>query len=468
MSSGAAGAGPFARRYRLVSLAIIGLVTLIAFEALAVATAMPVVAADLDALRSYSLAFSLFFTASLLGMVVAGAVSDQRGAAGPLVVGLVLFAGGLLVCGTASTFPMLLLGRVVSGSGGGALVVAAYVVIGAIYPEAMRPRVFGLLSAAWVLPSVLGPPLAGWLATDVSWRVVFLAVPPVAVVALVLMVPKLSLLSVEQAPGRAERARTLVLRRSFAGLLLAVGAALVQWFAQHLTGLTTPVLLAGAVGTLLVVVSLPRLLPPGTLRVARGLPSVIVVRGLFTATFFGAETYVPLALHAERGIPLAQAGLGLTGGALGWAAGSYLQARPGLRLHRATLLAAGGIVVAVAVGSLSLTMLDAVTPWVVVPVWALGGLGMGMALSSTSVLVLGLSAPGRHGSNSASLQVSDALGSVIGVGAAGAVFAAGHSAAGQDASLFAGMWLGLALVGLLAAVVGSRVRTRSPQGAPAT
>ncbi len=193
-------------------------------------------------------------------------------------------------------------------------------------------------------------------------------------------------------------------------------------------------LLAGVVGGLMVVTSLPRLVPPGTLRLARGLPSVIVVRGLFTAAFFGAETYVPLALHAERGIPLAQAGLALTGGALGWAAGSYLQARPGLRLHRATLLSTGGIVVAVAVAALSLVMLDAVSPWMVVPCGRSGGLGMGMALSSTSVLVLGLSAPGQQGSNSASLQVSDALGSVVGVGAAGAVFAAGHSAAGQDAS----------------------------------
>ncbi len=211
-------AGPFARPYRLVSVAIIGLVTLIAFEALAVATAMPVVAADLDALRSYSLAFSLFFTSSLLGMVVAGAVSDLRGATWPLVVGLVLFAGGLVLCGTATSFSMLLTGRVVSGAGGGALVVAAYVVIGAVYPEAMRPRVFGLLSAAWVLPSVLGPPLAGWLATEVTWRIVFLAVPPVAVVALLMMVPRLSMLSVTPSADRAARARAVVLTRSLAGL----------------------------------------------------------------------------------------------------------------------------------------------------------------------------------------------------------------------------------------------------------
>lgn len=465
--------GPLAAQYRLVTVAIIGLVTLIAFEALAVASAMPVVAADLDALRSYSLAFSLFFTSSLLGMVVAGAVSDVRGAALPLVFGLVLFAGGLVLCGTADTFALLLAGRIVSGAGGGALVVAAYVVIAAVYPDAMRPRVFGWISAAWVIPSVIGPPVAGWLAAEVSWRVVFLAVPPIAVLALALMVPQLRLLSVERerADGGGVRGgtavwspvRVSVRTRALAGLLLAAGAGLVQWVVQQVSDPTVAVVLAGLVGVALVAVSLPRLVPAGTLRLARGLPSVIVVRGLFTAAFFGAETYVPLALHAERGLPLAQAGLALTGGALGWAAGSYLQGRPGMALHRATLLSTGGLVVAGAVAALSVVMLPSVSPWVVVPLWAVAGLGMGLALSSTSVLVLGLSAPGQEGRNSASLQVSDALGSVFGVGAAGAVFAAAHTTAGQDSDVFAGIWLGLAVVGVLAAVVGRRVRQREPQ-----
>lgn len=452
----------------MVSVAIIGLVTLIAFESMAVAAAMPVVAADLDAVRSYSLAFSLFFTASLLGMVVAGAVCDVRGAAGPLVAGLVLFAGGLVVCGSASTLLHLLVGRVVSGAGGGALVVSAYVVIAAVYPASMRPRVFGWMSAAWVLPSVIGPPLAGWLATDVSWRVVFLGVPPLAVVALLMIAPRLRMLLVEGPRGDARRtAVASVRRRAVAGLALATGAALVQWVGQRLSDPGPAAVVAAVVGVALLVVSLPKLLPAGTLRLVRGLPSVVVVRGLFTAAFFGAETYVPLALHAEHGLPLTQAGLSLTGGALGWATGSYLQGRPDLRLHRATLLSSGGAIVAAAVAALSLSMVPGVTPWVVAPVWVVAGVGMGLAMSSTSVLVLGLSAPGEEGRNSASLQVSDALGSVFGVGAAGAVFAAGHTAAGSDGAVYATMWLGLAVIGVFASVVGARARTLGAVASPA-
>ena len=190
----AADASPAARRglpgHRLVTVAIIGQVTFVAFEAMAVATAMPVVASELDAVRSYSLAFSLFLTTSLLGMVVAGGLADSRGPTWPLTAGMTLFAGGLVVCGTATTFPVLLVGRAVSGLGAGALVVALYVVVAAVYPEDARPRVFGWISAAWVVPAVVGPPIAGFLAAEVSWRLVFLLVPPVAVLALVLLLPQ--------------------------------------------------------------------------------------------------------------------------------------------------------------------------------------------------------------------------------------------------------------------------------------
>ena len=47
-----------------------------AFEAVAVATAMPVAARDLDAVRQYSLAFSLFVTAMVVGVVLAGSWCD--------------------------------------------------------------------------------------------------------------------------------------------------------------------------------------------------------------------------------------------------------------------------------------------------------------------------------------------------------------------------------------------------------
>lgn len=455
-------AGPLAAPYRLVTVAIVVQVTLIAFEALAVSTAMPVVADELGSVRNYGLAFSLFLTMSMLGTVLAGGWADARGPRGPVLVGLSLFAGGLVVSGTADSFALLLAGRVVSGSGAGCTVVGLYVIVAGVYPEALRPRVFGMISAAWVLPSVVGPPVAGWLATEVTWRAVFLVVPPLVGVALLAMAPRLwSLGALDGArPASAAQYRS----RALLGLALAGGAAALQWGSQQLQAAATAAVVALVLGAVAVAVSLPRLLPRGTLRAARGLPSVVAVRGLFAACFFGAETYVPLMLVQERGLAPAVAGLTLTGGAVGWAVGSYLQGRPGLRLPRHALLAIGGGLIATSVLLLTPTVSSVVPPLVVLPVWTLAGLGMGLGMSSTSVLLLGLSAAGEEGRNSASLQLSDALGAVTGIGVAGAVFAALHRPDGSDAGVFAGIWAGLALLGVLSTVVG--LRARPPAVAP--
>lgn len=451
---------------RAVTVGIVGLVTLVAFEALAVSTAMPVVAADLGGIRSYGLAFSLFLTMTLLGTVVGGGWCDSAGPRAPILVGLGLFAGGLVVSGTAQTFTAMLLGRVVSGVGGGFMVVSLYVVVAAVYPASARPTVFGWVSAAWVLPSVLGPPLAGWLATDVTWRVVFLGVPPLVVLVVAGMVPRLGRLGRPPAGARTPAAEHR--RRALLGVALAGGATVLQWGSVHLDPPVPVSVAAVVVGLALVALALPRLVPRGTLRAARGLPSVVAVRGLFAGCFFGAEAFVPLMLVSERGLEPAVAGLALTGGAVGWAGGSYVQSRPGLRVGRHVLLATGGLLVAGSVAAIVAVPYDTVPPLALLPIWTVAGLGMGLGMSSTSVLVLGLSASGEEGRNSASLQVSDALGGVLGIGAAGALFAALHTTAGQDADAFAVIWSVLALVGLLAAFVGSRARPETVAPAPST
>jgi MFS family permease len=187
---------------------------------------------------------------------------------------------------------------------------------------------------------------------------------------------------------------------------------------------------------------------------------VIVLRGMYAAAFFGAEAFVPLMLVRERGLSPTLAGLALTGGAVGWATGSWLQSRPWFPVPRHLLLAGGGLLVGLAVLSMTVATRHAVPAWVALPVWMVGGAGMGLAMASTSVLVLRLSDPGQEGRNSAALQVSDGFGSVLGIGGAGALFAALHDPGGSDAPAFRLMWLILGVVGLLSFLVAFRARPR--------
>ncbi|MFC5884877.1 MFS transporter [Kitasatospora sp. CM 4170] len=448
--------------YRALTLGIVSVVLLLAFEATAVNTAMPVAARQLDGLGLYAFAFSGYFTTTLFALVVSGQWCDRRGPLQPLFTGIAVFGAGLVVAGAAPGMWVFVAGRAVQGLGGGLVIVALYVVVGRAYPERLRPAVFAAFSAAWVLPSIVGPVVSGAVTQHLGWRWVFLAVPVLILLPLAVMGPALR---------RSERAQPVATsagfdrRRTLLAAMAAVGAGLLQYAGQRLDLLG---LLPAVAGAALLVPAVLGLLPAGTLRAGRGLPTVILLRGVAAGAFFAAEAFIPLMMVTQRGLSPTLAGLTLTSGGLSWALGSMLQGRPGAERYREAMIRGGFVLTAVAIAGAALVLVPAVPAWVAAAAWGVGGIGMGLAVASISVLMMRLSAPEDAGANSASLQMSDALGNVLLVGLAGVLFAAlggGSVAAAQEGTggagssgAFAAIFLTMTGVALLGALVSGRVR----------
>jgi len=454
-SSGSVPPRLFDSANRGVVLGVIGVVVALAFEAIAVATAMPVAARELDGLRSYGLAFSIFLTTSLLGMVTAGEISDRRGPVLPFVLASAIFAVGLAIAGAAPTMWVLVLARGVQGFGAGLNIVALYVVVARAFPESLRPRVFSAMSSGWIVPALVGPPIAGLLADHVSWRWVFLGVLPLIVIATALVLPHLRGIDGASAQADPEEAPTRQRSRLLPALAAAVGTGLLQYAGQLLTWVSLPLLVAAVA---LLVPSVPRLLPPGALRLARGLPTVVVLRGVFAGAFFGAEVFVPLLLVEQRGLATTLAGASLTGGALTWSLGSWYQGRPGLRVSRTRLLTVGLALVAVGIVLTATVLASAAPPFMAAIGWLVAGLGMGLGITSLSVLVLELSPVEEQGANAAALQVSDALGSIVLIGAGGAIFAGLHTPGQDNAGVFLLIFAVMTVVAVAGAVIAPRAR----------
>ncbi len=96
---------------------------------------------------------------------------------------------GLVIAGTAVNMDVFIVGRFVHGLSGAAVIVPLYVIVGRIYPEHLRARVFAGFAAAWVIPSIIGPALAGVVAEALSWHWVFLGVIGLLVPAAAMMLP---------------------------------------------------------------------------------------------------------------------------------------------------------------------------------------------------------------------------------------------------------------------------------------
>jgi MFS family permease len=438
-----------ARRTLTVGLALT--ISLVALESLAVATVLPKVSDDLGGVALYGWVFSAFFLGTMVGIVVAGQSADRLGAGPGFTLGLVLFAVGLAVGGLAPSMLVLVLARAVQGFGAGAVPAIGYVAIGRSYPEALRPRMFAVLSSAWVVPGILGPSLASVVAHAVGWRYVFLGLLPFVVAAGLLTLPALRTIG----PGALEDGEGMPPSRLPDALRVAGGAALVlAGLGERRLLLLVPLVVAGSV---LAVPSYLRLVPDGTVRARPGLPAAILARGVLTFAFFGADAYVPLALADVRGLSGLWIGVSVTLTTLAWTGGAWIQERAVAEVGARRLVVLGHAVILGGVACTALVLWPAVPVAVGFAGWAVGGLGIGLAYAPISVTVLREAPAGREGAVTSALQLTDQLGVSLGTGLGGVAVALGDTAGWRPAAGIGVAWTMAAVVAVVGIGVGRRL-----------
>ncbi|MET4539429.1 MFS family permease [Arthrobacter bambusae] len=448
MTSDTSTAGILSRPYLLATVGACALVFLSAFESLAVTTIMPLVSRDLDGASLYALAFAGPLATGVMGMVAAGNWSDRRGPAAPLYSSVALFVVGLLIAGMAGTMEILVLGRLVQGLGGGAMTVALYVLVARVYPPALHPKIFAAFAASWVVPSLVGPFAAGVVAQLSSWHWVFLGVVGLVVPALLMVVPAVrGMRSGSASESVGEPVPWAFGRMGWAAL--AAVAVLGLNLSAEVPGVGGAI---AVVALVLALMAVRPLVPRGTLTARRGLPSVILVRGLASAAFFGAEVYLPYLLTERYAFTPTFAGLTLTGAALAWAGASAVQGRLGARLVDALAVKIGAALVLVAVISTLVTAAFALPAAVAIGGWILAGAGMGLMYPRLSVMTLALSTPENQGFNSAAMSISDSLGGALSLALTGLVFTAFTTT-----NSFAGVFALTAVIAVVGVLIAPRV-----------
>lgn len=437
---------------RLGKLTVGLLLTIVvgAFEALAVATVLPDTVDDLGGLNYYGWVLAAFTLANLIGIVVAGSEIDRQGMVPPFVLAIGCFTGGLLIGGLAPNMPVLIVGRVFQGFASGMLISVAYAAIRTAYDADSRPRLMALWSTAWVIPGLVGPAVAGFMAETIGWRWVFLGMIPFPLLAGLLTVPPLR--SVDMANGRERdisRLRDAVLLAAGTALLLA-GFGRSQWV---LLGILV------TVGLVVMVPAFKRLSPPGTLRARTGVAASVAIMILLTIGFFGFEFFIPLALTDLRHQSSVMAGLPLTASALTWTAGTWIVDRRSKHYPRSHLLRAGLALIAIGI-LLSLGVFLSDLPVVVsLPTWAISGLGMGISFSTLMLSVLDDAPEGSEGATISAGQLANTLGIALGVGIGGSIVAATSIDEIATERGFVVLAISTVLVLLTGLVLASRVTT---------
>ncbi len=411
----------------MVMAAVMAAMFMISIEATIVSTAMPQIAAQLGELQLYSWVFASFLLAQTATTMVFGKLADIFGRRPVLLVGTAIFLLGSLLCGFATSMPVLIGFRLLQGLGAGAVQPIALTVVGDLYPVQERGRIQGYLSSVWGVSSVLGPLAGGLITQHLSWAWVFwINLPIGAVTALLFGV------FLREQVARAERRVDVAGAVLFSAAVAALMTALTELGTSDRATLVA--FLVFVLSTALFVLQERRAADPMVafgLWTRRSIASANAATLLAGMALIGLTAFLPMYVQGVLGRSALVAGFTLTAMSFGWPLGAMIAAR-GLfrRVGLRGTLQLGGVLLPL--GAVAMLFLrPGLSPLVAGAGSLVMGLGMGLLSTAAIVLIQGSVGWDERGSATASNVFSRNLGSTFGAAVLGGVLNA--SLAGQGA-----------------------------------
>lgn len=393
-----------------------------------VSPAMPVIVADLGGIDHYSWIATSTLLVSAVTIPVAGKLADIYGRRRFFIWGLLVFMLASVLAGTAQGFWWLVGARAIQGVGMGTIIPLSQTIIGDITSARERGKYMGYLGAVFGVASVAGPLAGGWITDNFSWRWLFFANLPLAVVALGFVV---AFFHLPHRPGKhsLDYAGFVTLGLGLCALLLAAswGGTQYPWGSWQMISL----LAAGASLLAAFIVNERRaeepVLPPRLF--ANPTFTLLNLANVAVAmTMFGAIFYIPIYAQGVVGISVTNSGLvliPLTGSMI---LVSILVGRLITRTGRykgfilaGPIVMAGGYYLLTRLGPGS-TQADLTVAMVTV------GLGLGAVLQTYMLVVQNATAREDLGVATAATQLSRSVGATLGTAIFGAVMTRGLSA----------------------------------------
>lgn len=152
--------------------------------------------------QQFGLAVSCYaFSAGASGFLAAG-FADRFDRKRLLLFFYFGFMLGTLLCALATTYPLLLVARIVTGLFGGVIGSVVLAITTDLFPLEMRGRVMGVISTAFAASQVLGLPAGLYLTNHWDWHAPFLAIVavgvPAGVIIMLFMQPVVGHLALKQ------------------------------------------------------------------------------------------------------------------------------------------------------------------------------------------------------------------------------------------------------------------------------
>jgi EmrB/QacA subfamily drug resistance transporter len=406
---------------RLIVVGVLIAMLMAALDQTIVSTALSTIGRELGNSTQLTWVVTAYLLAATVVTPIYGKLSDLYGRRITLLVAVSVFVTGSAACALAPTMLVLIIARTFQGLGGGGLISLSQTIIGDIIPPKERPRYQAYISGTFVLASVAGPLLGGFIAEHLHWSIIFWINPPIGLLALGMIYSLLRKLPVSHARHQIDYVGVALLIVGTTALMLAL-----NWGGVHYAWDSKQILALFAVFAIFAVLFFvqqgraPEPLVPFVVLADRVMVTATFACAFCLGSSIGLTIFTPIYFETVRHLTPSMSGVALVPLMVGTAIGAAIAGRL-MKMQHYTLLPIVGLLIAAAAMAI-LSYAPAELPQTLVEV-LLGftSIGFGTILPVTTICVQNAAPSGQLGTATAVMVFVRSLAGAVAVAIFGAI-----------------------------------------------
>ena len=297
---------------RTILLSLMLTMFLTALDQTIVATALPTIGRQFDDVTNLSWIITAYLLSATAVAPVYGTLSDIYGRRNMIVIALVLFLVGSVLCAMAPNILILILARALQGIGGGGILPLVQTVISDVVSPRERGQYQAYFSSVWVAAGIGGPVLGGLFAEHLHWSVIFWINLPLGALSLALLLPKMKKIPVFHRKRKVDWLGGVLLMASavIVMLVLTWGGNRFAWASPAIIAMIGSAVFLGAAFVWHARRTDEPFLPIPLLY-GSVVPFAMAAGGCALGAMIGLTVHMPLYYEVVHGLTASEAGLAL-------------------------------------------------------------------------------------------------------------------------------------------------------------